>query len=53
MEKLFRDLDYIMNMEIKCSCPKKIKFIKKQKDIILPKFMKKQQWTMLKQMISK
>ena len=40
MEKLFRDLDYIINMEIKCSCPKKIKFIKKQKDIILKQINK-------------
>tara|TARA_R100000278_G_C5475064_1_gene166026 strand:- start:1042 stop:1191 length:150 start_codon:yes stop_codon:yes gene_type:complete len=40
MEKLFQELDYILNMEIKCSCPKKVKFIKKQKDIILKQINK-------------
>lgn len=40
MDKLFLELDYIMNIEIKCSCPKKIKFIKKQKDIILKQINK-------------
>ena len=37
LNELFKKLDYVMNMELKCSCHKKVSMIKKEKDIILNK----------------
>jgi|TARA_Y100000015_G_scaffold19484_1_gene18911 phage FluMu protein Com len=37
LNKLFEELDFIMNMELKCSCPKKVNIIAVEKNIILNK----------------